>query len=239
VPVSTHQSQATGSRGGALPPGARLTDRATAVAAGPRLGATASACPRTAARPAAFGGDFCLTISPPDRSSLLADLDPRLGVRTEFQPSPQETCGWWVALPPAAQPAACGFGNMPSEPRLIGVLQQRPDGASTCRRPAHSPASAGLRRTCGPGDDRQRGRSTAGDQLLDWWGQAYPTATSFQGTWVLLLGGTDRLMLLVPGLARPGAFVITPAGHRGRSVFSVLVSPLTSSRGLGPEDCGA
>ncbi len=114
-----------------------------------------------------------------DRSiPLLADLAPRLGLRTEFSPSPEETLRL-VGLhyrQPRNLLIRFGTDALDQSRRLIGVLQQRPDDASTLlERPGDhlTPASAGLRQNLlgAWADDpaRQRQIDRLADQLTDWW----------------------------------------------------------------------
>ncbi len=114
-----------------------------------------------------------------DRSiPLLADLAPRLGLRTEFSPSPEETLRL-VGLhyrQPRNLLIRFGTDALDQSRRLIGVLQQRPDDASTLlERPGDhlTPASAGLRQNLlgAWADDpaRQRQIDRLADQLIDWW----------------------------------------------------------------------
>ena len=114
-----------------------------------------------------------------DRSiPLLADLAPRLGLRTEFSPSPEETLRL-VGLhyrQPRNLLIRFGTDALDQSRRLIGVLQQRPDDASTLlERPGDhlTPASAGLRQNLlgAWADDpaRQRQIDRLADQLSGWW----------------------------------------------------------------------
>ncbi|MCT0213981.1 DUF1350 family protein [Synechococcus sp. CS-1324] len=114
-----------------------------------------------------------------DRSiPLLADLAPRLGLRTEFSPSPEETLRL-VGLhyrQPRNLLIRFGTDALDQSRRLIGVLQQRPEDASLLlERPGDhlTPASAGLRQNLlgAWADDpaRQRQIDRLADQLLDWW----------------------------------------------------------------------
>ncbi|MCP9773233.1 DUF1350 family protein [Synechococcus sp. Tobar12-5m-g] len=115
-----------------------------------------------------------------DRSiPLLADLAPRLGLRTEFSPSPEETLRL-VGLhyrQPRNLLIRFGTDALDQSRRLIGVLQQRPDDASILQeRPGDhlTPASAGLRQNLlgAWADDpaRQRQIDRLADQVVDWWG---------------------------------------------------------------------
>ncbi|APD48586.1 alpha/beta hydrolase [Synechococcus sp. SynAce01] len=134
---------------------------------------------------------MCFNNFSADRSiPLLADLAPRLGVRTEFSPSPQETLRLVGLHYRQPRNLLLRFGNdaLDQSRRLIGVLQQRPDDASTLvERPGDhlTPASAGLRQNLlgAWADDpaRQRQIDRLADQLLDWWGHV-PNLNKFPGT---------------------------------------------------------
>jgi hypothetical protein len=88
-----------------------------------------------------------------DRSiPLLADLAPQLGVRTEFSPSPEETLRLVGLHYRQPRNLLLRFGNdgLDQSRRLLGVLQQRPEDATTLlQQPGDhlTPASAGLRQS--------------------------------------------------------------------------------------------
>jgi len=125
---------------------------------------------------------MCFNNFSADRSiPLLADLAPRLGVRTEFSPSPQETLRLVGLHYRQPRNLLLRFGNdaLDQSRRLIGVLQQRPDDASILiERPGDhlTPASAGLRQNLlgAWADDpaRQRQIDRLADQVVSWWSGA-------------------------------------------------------------------
>jgi hypothetical protein len=108
---------------------------------------------------------------------LLSELAPRLGVRTEFSPSPEETLrlvGMHYRQP---RNLLLRFGNdaLDQSRRLLAVLQQRPDDASLLQElPGDhlTPASAGLRQNLlgSWADDpaRQRQIDRLADTIVGW-----------------------------------------------------------------------
>ncbi|CAK6694680.1 DUF1350 family protein [Synechococcus sp. BA-124 BA4] len=114
-----------------------------------------------------------------DRSiPLLADLAPRLGVRTEFSPSPQETLRLVGQLYGVPRNLLIRFGSdaLDQSPPLLAVLQQRSGDDSSLLQLGGdhlTPASAGLRQNLlgSWADDPQRQRQI--DRLAaaidGWW----------------------------------------------------------------------
>ncbi len=109
---------------------------------------------------------------------LLSDLAPRLGVRTEFSPSPEETLRLVEQRWRQPRNLLLRFGSDPLDQsrRLLGVLRQRPgDDSSLLERPGDhlTPASAGLRQNLlgSWADDpaRQRQIERLADELVQWW----------------------------------------------------------------------
>ncbi len=122
-----------------------------------------------------------------DRSiPLLADLAPRLGVRTEFSPAPEETLRLVGQLYRQPRNLLLRFGDdrLDQSSRLLGVLQQRPHDASRLeQQPGDhlTPASAGLRQSVlgSWADDPRRQRQI--DQLaatIEAWWRDRPAARS-------------------------------------------------------------
>ncbi len=117
-----------------------------------------------------------------DRSvPLLADLAPRLGVRTEFSPSPEETLRLIAQLYRQPRNLLLRFGDdrLDQSRQLLKVLQQRPADATRLEpQPGDhlTPASAGLRQNLlgAWADDPARQRQIDGlaAQLADWWGES-------------------------------------------------------------------
>ncbi len=116
-----------------------------------------------------------------DRSiPLLADLAPRLGVRTEFSPSPQETLRLVSQLYGVPRNLLIRFGRDPLDqsPPLLAVLQQRPGDASSLVQLGGdhlTPASAGLRQnllgTWADDPLRQRQIDRLAATIDSWWRQ--------------------------------------------------------------------
>jgi len=124
-------------------------------------------------------------------------------VRTEFSPSPQETLRLVGLHYRQPRNLLLRFGNdaLDQSRRLIGVLQQRPDDASTLvERPGDhltQPAPACARTCWGPGPMTRPGSGRSTGWPINCWigGATYPTSTSFQVLVDSSLASTDRLML--------------------------------------------
>ncbi len=119
-----------------------------------------------------------------DRSiPLLADLAPRLGVRTEFSPSPQETLRLVSQLYGVPRNLLIRFGSdaLDQSPPLLEVLQQRPGDSSSLLQLGGdhlTPASAGLRQnllgTWADDPARQRQIDRLAAAIDSWWRQVEP-----------------------------------------------------------------
>jgi len=109
---------------------------------------------------------------------LLAELGPRLGIRSEFSPSPRET----LRLVAVNYRQPCNLlmrfnrDGIDQSPRLLAVLQERPgDQSKLLEQPGDhlTPASAGLRQNLlgGWADDpaRQRQIDAIADTICSWW----------------------------------------------------------------------
>ena len=109
---------------------------------------------------------------------LLADLGPRLGISSEFSPSPEETLRLVGRDYRQPRNLLVRFtrDGIDQSPRLLAQLQRRPgDASSLVELPGDhlTPASAGLRQNLLGrwADDpaRQRQIDRLAQLILDWW----------------------------------------------------------------------